>query len=144
MRQASVKPENHLIYFYDSSWQDCPDTGRSTVSYIIFYQGGPINHGTHVLVPFAQSSAESEYNAACTSGMALAYFWMLINEFLNKDTDIVPDEALMIVLDIKSAMCMANNGKDTKHTINIARRIHLVRNGENCKMQKIVWFEGGL
>ena len=33
--------------FYDSIWQDCPDTGRSTGAYIIFYQGGPIDHGTH-------------------------------------------------------------------------------------------------
>ena len=50
--------------FSDSSWQDCPDTGRSTGAYIIFYQGGPIDHGTNVTVPVAQSSAESEYNAA--------------------------------------------------------------------------------
>ena len=26
--------------FSDSSWQDCLETGRSTGSYIIFYQGG--------------------------------------------------------------------------------------------------------
>ena len=54
--------------FSDSSWQDCPDTGRSTGIYIIFYQGGPIDHGTHVLGSVVQSSAESEYNAACTVG----------------------------------------------------------------------------
>ena len=45
--------------FSDSSWQDCPDTGRSTGAYIIFYQGGIIDHVTHVPVPVAQSSAES-------------------------------------------------------------------------------------
>ena len=28
--QASIKTENHLMDFSDSSWQDCPDTGRST------------------------------------------------------------------------------------------------------------------
>ena len=50
----------------DSSWQDCPDTGRSTGEYIIFYQGGTIDHGTHGPGPVAQSSAKSEYNAACT------------------------------------------------------------------------------
>ena len=50
----------------------------------------------------------------------------------------------MIVLDSKSAMCMAKNGKDTKHTRHIARRINLVRNGETCKMHKIDWCEGGL
>ena len=62
--------------------------------------------------------------------MALAHFRMLINELLNKDTDIVPEEAPLIVLDSKSTMCMAKNGKDTKHTRHIARRMHFVRNGE--------------
>ena len=43
--------------FYDSSWKDCPDTGRITGAYNIFYQGWPIDHGTHVTGPGAQSSA---------------------------------------------------------------------------------------
>ena len=102
-----------MMDFSDSSWQDFPDTGRSTGAYIIFYQGGPIYHDTHVPVPVAQSSAESEYNAACTAGMALAHFRMLIHEFLKQDPDIVTEKAPLIVLDIKSAMCMAKNCKNT-------------------------------
>ena len=82
------------------------------------------NHGTHVPGPFAQSSAESEYNAAYTSGMALAYFRMLIHELINEDPEMVPEEAPLIFLDSKSAMCMAKNGKDTKNTRHIARRMH--------------------
>ena len=39
---------------------------------------------------------------------------------------------------------MDNNGKDTKHTRHIARRMNFVRNGETCKMHKIDWCEGGL
>ena len=35
--QANNKTKNHLMDFYDSSWQDCPDTGRSTGAYIILY-----------------------------------------------------------------------------------------------------------
>ena len=49
-----------------------------------------------------------------------------------------------MVLDSKSAMCMAKNGKDTKHTRHIASRMHLARNGGNCNMQKIDWCQGGL
>ena len=56
----------------------------------------------------------------------------------------VPKEAPLIVLDSKSAMCMAKNGKDTKHTRHIARRMNFVRNGEKFKMQKIDWGDGGL
>ena len=79
LRQSNIKTNNSLMAFSDSSWQDCPDTGRSTGAYIIYYQGGPIDHGTHVTGPVSQSSTESEYNAACTAGMALAHFRMLVH-----------------------------------------------------------------
>ena len=130
--------------FADSNWQDCPDTGRSTGAYIILYQGVPIDHGTHVPVPVAQSNVESEYNAEFAAGMALAHFRILIHELLNKYPYIVPQEDPLIVLDSKYAMCMANNFKDVKHTRHISRRMHFVRNGEKCKMHKIDWCEGGL
>ena len=144
LRQANIKTNNNLIAFSDSIWQDFPDTGRSTGSYIIYYQGGPIDHGTHVPGSVAKSSAESEYNASCTAGMALAHFRMLVHELLNEDPDMVPKEAPLIVLDSKSDMCMAKNGRDTKNTRHIARRMHFVRNGEKCKMHKIEWCEGCL
>ena len=67
--------------FNDSSsrWQYFPDTARSTVAYIIFYQGGTIDHGTYIPGPVAQSNAEIYYNLACTSVMYLAHFRVLIN-----------------------------------------------------------------
>ena len=76
--------------------------------------------------------------------MALSHFRMLIHELLNKDPDIAPEKAPLIVLDSKYYMCMANNVKDNKHTKHITRRMHLVRNGEKYKMHKIDWFEIGL
>ena len=76
--------------------------------------------------------------------MALAHFRMLIHELLDEDPYIVTEESPLIVLDSNSDMCMSNNVKDTKHTRHIARRMHLVRNEENCKMHKIDWCEGGL
>ena len=42
--------------------------------------------------------------------MALSHFRMLNNEFLNKDKDVVPEQATVIILDSKSAILMANNG----------------------------------
>ena len=105
--------------FSDSSRQDCPDTTRRTGSYIIFYQGVPIDHVKHVPVPVAQSCAKSQYNKACTAGNALAHFRMLIHVCLNKDPYIVPEEGPLIFLDNKSAMCMVKSGKDTKQTEHI-------------------------
>ena len=63
---------------------------------------------------------------------------MLIHELLNKYPDIVPEEDPLIVLDGKSATCMAKNGKDTKHTRHVARRMNFVRNGEKFKMKKSI------
>ena len=57
--------------------------------------------------------------------MALAHFRMLINELLNKDPGKVPEEAPLIVLDSKYAMCMASSkdcpdtGKSTGAYINL-------------------------
>ena len=69
---------------------------------------------------------------------------MLVHELLNEDPDMVPREAPLIFFDRKSSMCMAKNGRDTKHTRHIARRMHFLRNVKKCKMQKTEWCEGGL
>ena len=61
--------------------------------------------------------------------MALAHFRILIYELLNNDTDIVPEEAPLIVLDSKYAMCRAKNGKDTNNTWHISRIVHFVSKG---------------
>ena len=57
LRQASIKTENYLMGFSDSSQKYFPDTGISTGAYIVFYQGGPIDYGTHVPGPVDKSSA---------------------------------------------------------------------------------------
>ena len=56
----------------------------------------------------------------------------------------VQERAPLIIFYGKSAICMASNGKDTKQTRQIFRRMHLVRNGKNCNLHKAVWREGGL
>ena len=69
---------------------------------------------------------------------------MLIHELSNKDQEIFPEQVPLIVLDSKSAICMANIGKDTKHTRHISKIMYFVRNREKCKMHKIDKCEGGL
>ena len=59
------------MLFYYSVCKDFTDSGIITGEYIVFYQGGPIDHFTHVQGSVAQSSAESDYNTAWTAGMAL-------------------------------------------------------------------------
>ena len=76
--------------------------------------------------------------------MDLENFRMLIHELLNKDPDIVLEEAPLIILDSKSAVCTVKNGKDTNNIRHISKKLYFVRNGEKCKMHKVDWCEGGL
>ena len=59
LRQANINTENKVMFLSDYSWQYCSYTGRNTGSFIIFYQGGSIDHGTYVPGPVSQSSAEN-------------------------------------------------------------------------------------
>ena len=54
MVKANFRTKNKFMALYDSISQYCPDTGINTEAYILFYQGGPISHGTHFPGPVAQ------------------------------------------------------------------------------------------
>ena len=140
--QANINTESKLMVFYDSRWQEYPYTGISTGAYIIFYRCEPIDNFTHVPGPVAQYISESEYNSSCTAGMALAHFSMINNELLNKDPDVVLEQVPLIILDSKSAIYMAKNGKGTKHIRHISIRMHFVRNGKEYNVHKTLWYEG--
>ena len=76
--------------------------------------------------------------------MSLAHFRMINIWLLKRVPDAVPEEAPTIILDIISAVFMDKNGKDTNHIRHISRRMHFVRNFEECNLQKIVCCEGGM
>ena len=67
---------------------------------------------------------------------------MFIREFLN--TDIVTEEAPLIILYSNSAVFINKNFKDTNHTSHISRIVNFVWNGGKWKMQKIDWCEGSI
>ena len=76
--------------------------------------------------------------------MDLEYFRMLNIEFLDKDPDVVPEQAPLIILGRKSGICVDNHIKYNKRTINIDRRINLVRNGKEFNLHKKVWYNRGM
>ena len=60
--QASINTENQLMVFYASSCQNFTYYDIITGAYIVFDQGGPIDHCTDVPVTVSQYSDESDYN----------------------------------------------------------------------------------
>ena len=106
--QTMAELQEHTLYFIN--------VGQLTMAHMFQYQ---LLNQVHKVITIQHSFAV----------MALAHFSILIHEFLKKDPDIVPEECLLIILDGKSAVLMYNNGKDTEHTRNIARRMNFVSNG---------------
>jgi hypothetical protein len=143
LTESRVEATRNLVTFSDSSWQDCPDTGRSTACYTVTYMGGVIDHSTHVPGIVALSSAEAEYNGACTACMSTDHHRMLLNELDRIEVDSNPSP-IPILLDSKSAIAMSKSFKDTKHTRHIARRYHYVREGETEGRFKTLWIDNTL
>ena len=67
----------------------------------MFYQRVIIDNYICVPCPYDQSSAQSENNSACTTGMALSNFRIINDEFLNKDPYVVPEKVPLLILDSK-------------------------------------------
>ena len=54
LRQPNIETENQLMALFYYFWKYCSVTVRSIGSYMIFYQGEKIDHGTHVPGQFSQ------------------------------------------------------------------------------------------
>ena len=134
-----------LTEFSDASWQDCHDTGRSTIGNKIFYQGGLIEWCSAVPIPIAMSTDEDEYMSACSACMALAHLSMLtydLENLGNKHYQIdhkltnIPN---ILMIDNEAAVRMSKNYKPTKKNRHIARRYHYVRQGQDEGKHLIIW-----
>ena len=124
--RQNINPLQSAFYaFSDSSWNDCPDTGRSTGGYYLFLQGGVVDSAMTFPTPVALSSAEAEYNTASLACAAINALSMLVNEMDSRDTDL--PLRIPLLLDNTAAIAMGDSFKDTKHTRHILRRYHYTR-----------------
>ena len=69
---------------------------------------------------------------------------MLNNEFPDKDTYVVPEQAPLSILYSKSAVCIDKNRKDIQNNIQISRIMLCVINGTECNLHETMQCEGGL
>ena len=125
LSSQNIHQHHPFFGFSDSSWNDDPDTGRSTGCFIITYMGGIVDHSSNMPDPVALSSAEAEYNEGCIAFMAASHLRMLLCELEGITEKDMPPTT--IYFDSKSAIAMGSSYKDTKHTRHIERRYHYVR-----------------
>jgi hypothetical protein len=114
-----------IVMFTDSSWQDCPDTSRSTGCYLAFCQGGIVDRASFVPSPIAVSSAEAEYQIAAFGVSGCEHTQQVFQEMHGLDADTAL--TILILTDSQSAMAMASSDRDTRRTWHIRRRYHYVR-----------------
>jgi hypothetical protein len=139
-------PYTDLTVFSDASWQDCPDTGRSTVGYMIFYNGALIEANSTMPTPIAMSTSEAEYMAACSATMATAHIRMLLYDMLylgtkqwRETTQRLPSIPAILMIDNEATVQIAKNGKLTRKTRHIERRFHFVRQGQQDGIHQLHW-----
>ena len=125
--QNDVDPVHPIVGMHNSSWNDFPDTGRSTGSYQLFVQGGPVDFSTFVPAPVAMSSAEAENNAGAAAGLAMSHIRMLWNELKFEDPDDLLVPPILMLCDNKSAVMLANSEKDSTAQRHTKRRLMVMR-----------------
>jgi hypothetical protein len=146
-KQHKVTP-TEIIGFSDTSWQDCPDTGKSTCGFKVFVQGGLVDAQSTMPVPVALSSAEAEYMGACNLGALVCHLRDLLYDFeylgtstydVNGTTESVPT---VLLVDNQAMVRMGKNYKVTAKNRHISRRWHFVRRGVRDKLFALHWIPG--
>jgi hypothetical protein len=114
-----------IVCFSGSSFQDCPDSGRSTGGHLVFVQGAVVDVASTMPQLIAWSTCEAEYCMGALAAMAAFFNRKVYNELHGID----PDYPLTIPIgiDSKSAMDTAVSYKETQRTRHFSRRFHFIR-----------------
>jgi hypothetical protein len=129
-----------IIQFTDSSFQDCPDTSRSTGGYLTFMQGAVVDAVSTMPAIVSQSTCEAEYCMASLCVMAGSYVKKVFNEMLGHYSD--RPLTIPVGTDSQSAMDTAQSPKETARTRHIARRFHFVRHCVGNGMARLFKVQG--
>jgi hypothetical protein len=123
--------EAPIIQFTDSSFQDCPDTSRSTGGFLTFMQGAVVEAVSTMPIPVSNSTCEAEYCMGSLAAMAGTFVKKIVNELAGYASD--RPLTIPVGTDSQAAMDTAQSARETARTRHIARRFHyvrhLVRNG---------------
>ena len=134
-----------IVGFSDSSWQDCPDTGRSTGGFKIFVQGGLIEANSCLPIPVALSTAESEYMSCCNLGAMVCHLRELMYDFLFLGTTTYDRSGTcgktpsILLIDNTATVQMSKNYKVTAKNRHVGRRWHFVRRGVKDRLFELHW-----
>jgi hypothetical protein len=114
-----------IVCFSDASFQDCPDSGRSTGGYLIFMKGAVVDATSRMPQLVAWSTYDAEYCVGALATMGAFYLRKVYNELHGIDPDY--QLTIPIGIDSQSAIDTAISYKETQRTRHFSRRFHFIR-----------------
>lgn len=116
-----------LNAYVDSDFANCQITGKSTTGYIIYYGTCPVYWNTHLCeFGVALSTAEAEYQAACSCAKNIMALRNILNELTISNKTIL-NEPILIYEDNESTIKIALQNCSKNRTRYILTKVHYIR-----------------
>jgi hypothetical protein len=128
-----------MFTFSDSSCDYDHYTSRSTGGFLIFYQGGVVDHSSNMPDLVAMSRAEAEYNEACIVCMSTRHMHMTLNHIDDINHGSPADKTIHIYIDNRSALDISITFKYTTNARHVYHRFHFLKQGVEQECHLLVW-----
>jgi hypothetical protein len=117
----------------------CDSSSRSTGGFLMFHQGGIVDHSSNMPQPAAMISAEAEYNEAFMACTTTSHMYMTLNHIEEVEDEPTEDKPVEIYMDNRSEVDTSITFKDTKNARLIRRRFHFVKKCVIDEWHTLVW-----
>jgi hypothetical protein len=113
-------PHTNFTISSDASWQDCPDTGLSSIRCMIFHNAILIKANSTMPTPIAMPNSEAKYMVACSTSMAIPHHICMLlynmtylgTQQWHESTQCLPTIASILMKDNEAIVQIAcTNGK---------------------------------
>jgi hypothetical protein len=143
------KPHTNFTISSDAKWQDCPDTGHSSIRCVIFHNGILIKANSTMPTPTSMSTSEAKFMTACSTSMANPHnICMLLNNTMtylgikqwHESSQPHPTTPSILMKDNNEAIVqIAQNGKLPFKTCHIKQPFCHVRQDRQDGIHQLHW-----
>ena len=125
--EGATEDHLNLIGYVDANYTGDLDTSKSRTGYLYMCCGAPVAWRTTLQPVVAQSTAESEYVAACAAAREAEWCKLVYDDVLGGNVGV--DESMPVVLKEDNEACiqLANNFMVSRKSRHIRIRFHYVR-----------------
>jgi hypothetical protein len=112
---------SNLVAYTDADWTGCPDTRRSTPSYVVFLGDNLVSWSTKRQTVVSRSSAETEYRAVANGVAEATWLRQLLHEL-----QAPPSRCTLVYCDNISAVYLSTNPVQHQRMKHVKINLHFV------------------